>query len=127
MGLSIFLAKLIGLYYIVISLVAIFRKEQFKNVIRNICLSEGLLAYAGLVGIIVGIAILIAHPIFEPSWRGLITVIGILTLIKGVLNFAFTTEVQKLSTVDWFNKFYYFCVFIMALLGGYFTYIGFTH
>ena len=126
MGLSLFLAKLIGLYMLAVALIALLRKDNFLNVMKNIVYSEGLLAFAGTLNLLFGLAILIGHPFWEFKWPIVITLLGVLSVIQGILRVGFTTEIQKKFTVDKFERSYWFMCVVLIILGGFLTYIGFN-
>lgn len=128
MGLSLFLAKLIGLYVLIISLLMIGRKKEFETAIRAMLASEGLLAFSGVMNIILGLAIAIGHPIWEFSWRGLITLVGYLSLFKGCMRLAFPVQSEVLvNKMLKENRGYWGMVVLCFILGIYLTYHGFVH
>lgn len=125
MELSLFLAKLIGLYFLAVALIALVRREQFLSTMKSMLSSTGLIAFSGFISLIAGIAILIGHPIWEVSWRGLITLIGVLAVIQGFARAGFTSLVQ--SKLSKFENAYWYIVVVLIILGGYLTYSGFIN
>jgi uncharacterized membrane protein HdeD (DUF308 family) len=125
MELSLFLAKLIGLYFLAVALIALVRREQFLSAMKSMLSSTGLIAFSGFISLIAGIAILIGHPIWEVSWRGLITLIGVLAVIQGFARAGFTSLVQ--SKLSKFENAYWYIVVVLIILGGYLTYSGFIN
>ena len=128
MALSIFLAKLLGLYMLIVGLIALARREQFqRSVINSMLSSEGLLAYSGAINIVLGLAILIGHPVWELNWHGLITLIGLLILVQGILRMGFTTEIQRWWSHKKMQNGYWVIFGVVTLVGAYLTYVGFSH
>jgi hypothetical protein len=124
MELSIFLAKLIGIYLLFVSAELILRKKELEKSIKDFSSSKGLLALSGSIALLFGLAIVIAHPIFTPDWQGLITLIGCLLIIRGALRASFPTHVQK--TVGPFFKRWYFLILTLSLtVGTFLTLCGF--
>lgn len=128
MGLSLFLAKLIGLYLLIVAAIMFLRRKEFEVAIKDIMASEGLLVFTGIINIILGLAIAIGHPIWELSWRGLITLLGYLSLVKGVGRLAFPVEVEDLTKRLLARKSwgYWAIVGVMVLIGAFLTYHGFV-
>jgi hypothetical protein len=123
MEVSLFLAKLLGIYLLIIAVVAIANKRQVMIFIKDILSSPGLLAVLGIFNILLGLAIVIIHPIWEWNWRGLITLFGYLSIIKGIVRFGFPNLCRlDLKT---FEKGYWIIWPLLLILGVYLTYAGF--
>lgn len=124
--LSSFLAKLIGLYLLIIAVIWLVRRKQFEKSAKEILASGGLLALSASFSLLFGLFIAIDHPIWEWSWRGLITVLGYLSILKGVVRLVFA---DKIKMIPGFIVFHYRWVFIIILvaLGLFLTYHGFVH
>ncbi len=70
MELSIFLARFMGLYMLIMAAIWVLRKEQFAQCIRDIVLSKSGFALSGAIHVMVGLAIAISHPIWTLNWQG---------------------------------------------------------
>ena len=126
MGLSLFLAKLLGLYFLVFAVLFLIRKRQLEAAAKDMISSKGALAVSAEISLIFGLAIVIDHTIWEASWRGLITLIGYLMILKAILRFAFPNVVKKMAA-HCMGKGYWLCLIIMFVLGIYLTYCGFAY
>ncbi len=124
MDLSLFLAKLLGLYLLIVALDLLLRRKELESAVKDFASSKGLLVFSGSISLVLGLAIAIGHPIFELSWRGLITLFGYLLILKGVMRMAFPSHLQK-KIVFLFQKRYWIMFFILIILGIYLTYSGF--
>lgn len=124
MGLSIFLAKLLGIYMLIIAVGWIICKKQLDVSIKGIVSSTDLIAFSGLMNILLGLAIAIGHPIWQFNWIGLITLLGYLMILKGIMRLLFTKTVQK-HMLNIINKGYWIIIAILIVLGGFLTYSGF--
>lgn len=124
MELSLFLAKLLGIYMLVIAAIWLFCKRSLEVTRREILSSQGLLALAGVFSLLSGLAIVIGHPVWEASWRGVITFIGVLAIFKGVMRLGFPNTVHILVTSA-FEKGYWAIFTLLVVLGIYLTYHGF--
>ena len=124
MELSIFLAKFLGLYMLIVAVIWSLRKEHLKSLTKEIISSKVLMVYSGLLSLLFGLAIVLAHPIWEMNWRGVITLLGYIAIFKGSMRIAFTSHVQK-RALKLIQSSYLTLFFIVALLGIYLTYHGF--
>lgn len=125
MELSIFLAKLIGLYMLIVALIMLFRKERFDFVLKDIFSSPGLIAFSGALALISGLAIAIGHPVWDLSWRLGITLIGYLAILQGIARLAFPEAVSKVSRIVTDVRYHWFVFLFVFAVGVFFTYNGF--
>jgi len=125
MELSIFLAKLLGLYMLIMAADLLIRRRELEGAVKDFASSKGLLVFSGSISLLLGLAIVIAHPIWESSWRGLITLLGYLILFRGIMRVAFPSRIQK-KIVSVFHKRYWIIFTILLVLGLYLTYSGFS-
>ena len=124
MGLSIFLAKLLGIYMLIVAAAWIVCKKQVDLSIKEIIDSKGLIAFSGLMNILLGLAIAIGHPLWELSWVGLITLLGYIMIIKGIMRLIFWEKAQKYM-LKVISKGYWPIIVMLIVLGGFLTYSGF--
>jgi hypothetical protein len=125
MELSIYLAKLLGIYFLIVAFEMMLRREEFEKTTRNFASSTGLLFFSGSVSLILGLAIVIGHPVYEMGFQGLITILGYVMILRGVWRMTFPSHVQK-KLVTCFHKGYRGILFVLLVLGAYLTYSGFT-
>jgi uncharacterized membrane protein HdeD (DUF308 family) len=125
MELSIFLAKLLGLYFVIVAADLLVRKNAFESTVRDFAHSKGLLVLSGSMSLMFGLFIAIAHPVFETSWRGLITLIGYLSIFRGIARIAFPGHIQR-HLPTFCRKNYGWIVLVVGLVGLYLAYTGFN-
>ena len=123
MILSIFLAKLLGIYFLIIAAMWLFHKKEFEGNIKAMGASQALIAFSGVVSLVVGLAIVIAHPTWELDWTSLITLIGYIAILQGFLRIAFTKHVQ--NTFIKIIPYGHWLAGLLLIVGGYLTYHGF--
>ncbi|RDI43422.1 DUF2065 family protein [Aquicella lusitana] len=128
MDVSIFLAKALGIYLVIIGIAMFINASRFKTMVDDIADNPALLFLTGILALIVGILLVISHNIWQMDWRVVITVIAWLSLIKGVVRVLF-----PLTATEWSAKFiqnnsaYYISAFITLLLGIFLSYFGFAY
>lgn len=124
MALSLFLGKLLGLYMLIAGVLMLSRKSQIKPALAELISSKPLLLFSAFFDLLAGLAILIGHPVWEFDWRGLITLLGLLLLVRGVIRLAFLSNVQKFASV-FVQKAYWIAAIVWTVLGLILTYNGF--
>jgi len=124
MEMSVFLAKWIGLYSLIIAALWMVRREQFEVMVKEILSNKGVVGLLGIMDLLFGLAIILIHPYWELNWRGLITLIGLLCIVRGIIRFACPSCIEHLAT-SLLTKSWLF-IGILIIIGLYLTYFGFT-
>lgn len=125
MDISVFLAKLIGLYFIIVALLCAWRKRQIETTAKELVSSKSALAVSAEISLLFGLVIAIDHSIWEWSWQGLITLLGYLMILRGILRFAFPAKVKKMAD-HMMGKGFWLTILVTLIIGVYLTYCGFT-
>ena len=126
MELSLFLAKLFGLYFLIIGFLWALRGDVMSEIVKEFLANRSLVFLSGLLALTVGIAMVISHSVWEANWRGVITLFGYLSLIKGIVRTGFPGLPERVAmsllegnrTKAWIG--------IMILIGAYLTWAGFS-
>ena len=84
MDLSIFLAKLFGLYFLIAGGVVMLRQKSFMPIVMDFFATKPLIMLVGALELVAGLALVIAMPNITPDWRGVITLIGYTIIAEGV-------------------------------------------
>ena len=126
MELSIFLAKLFGIYLLVVGALFALRGKVIVEVVEEMLASRPMLLLSGFIALIIGIAMVISHSVWEPNWRVLITLIGYLSFIKGVTRIGFPELPKKAVGFARNRLVFQFWIGFIVLLGAYLTWLGFT-
>ncbi|MBS0629345.1 MAG: hypothetical protein JSS30_03865 [Verrucomicrobia bacterium] len=124
MAVSLFLAKLIGVYLLVATADMLLRKEKFEDALTDYASSKGLLLFSGSLSLVFGLAIIFGHPVYKFNWRIVITLIGYLLVIRGIARVAAPIFIQK-RIVKWFIQGYWIICGVLLVLGFFLTYHGF--
>ncbi len=121
MELSIFLAKVLGLYLVIVPLAVLVNRKRLPRLVEEFSTNIGLNILASIFALVLGLLLVVSHNIWTADWRVIITILGWLTLAKGVVRLFFLEQVQKLSRISlkpWF-------LVLFVLVGLYLSYIGF--
>ncbi len=126
MELSIYLAQLFGLYFLIAGVIVMARQKSFMHIMTDMLGSRGLLTIVALCQLFAAIALVLAHPIFEITWQGLITAIGVWIGVEALfyLTMPYTRLVKLVKlfgTPTWFTS----GGLLSILMGAYLTGKGF--
>ena len=86
---SLFLAKVIGLSCFIFGISLLLAKTAYQAAAKDYINHSGLQLLGGTISLILGVLIIVSHNIWQFDWRVLITIIGWLILIKGIIWYDF--------------------------------------
>ena len=124
---TIFLARLIGLFAILLSLSELVHKQAMVETANALVRDRPLVLLLSMIGLLAGLAMVLAHNV----WSGgalpvVVTLFGWILLIRGALLLFLPPEtVAGLLDFFRFAQLFYFYVGIMLVFGLYLTYAGF--
>lgn len=126
MEVSKFLAKVLGLYLLIISLAMFLKMHTFSVYINELIQNTPLLFVSGFFTLILGLLMVVAHNIWQWDWRLLVTIIAWLTLLKGI-SIIFYPQAIDITTVVFLQNIEvaYFSAAFDFVLGAVLTYFGF--
>lgn len=128
MDVSKFLSKVMGIYFIIISTAMFTNMQQFSNSINSLINDAPLMFVTGFFTLILGILIVVSHNIWQWNWRVIITILGWITLLKGV-SIIFCPQLIDKTTVLFLQNMNvaYIAAGIDFALGVLLSYFGFRH
>lgn len=98
---SKYLARLMGPVLLLIALGMVIgllhEGESYSNLMREFIGSRALIFMTGVLALVAGIAIVNAHNLWVPDWRVIVTVLGWLLVVRGVINVLFPVWAQSLG------------------------------
>ena len=126
MEISIYLAKVFGLYFLVVGIAGFLNAEKFRSLIIDFSKRSDSLFLSGFIGLVLGILLITSHNIWSSDWRVLITILGWMTFLKGAFLLVFPEGMLRFSKRCLECKMSYNLSFLLTiLLGGCFCYLGF--
>lgn len=125
MELSIFLAKLLGLYLLIASVAILINHKPFNKLLNEYVKNLPAVFFQSVFALLFGLALVISHNVWTGDWRVIVTVIGWLALLKGVAHL-FMPQAAIKKGVDFYHATSPVIFIVTALLGLYLTYVGFT-
>ena len=118
MELSYFLAQLMGFSLAIFAVVGLIRPRIVSDAVRKFDTSPLTALLFGFGGIVVGLAIILTHNIWEYSWRGAITVVGWASLIKGITYMLAPNVLLKIGNSVYRNDLNIRVVLLIAFVAG---------
>ena len=94
---SLFIAKLIGPVLVVAGLTAAFNTQLLREVGREFRASPALLFIAGFIALLAGLAVVNTHNIWVADWPVIITFIGWVALVAGVVRIGFPAIAKSMG------------------------------
>lgn len=82
---SIFIARLLGPMFVVVGVAILLHRQRFQTILQEFVHSATWLYFAGFIGLLAGLALLLTHNIWVLDWRVLITLIGWITLVRALI------------------------------------------
>lgn len=123
---SIFLAKLIGFYLVIVLTALLVNYSRFKHILIKTA-KPTTTAFLGMFSLIFGLVIVLLHNIWVWDWRVLITLIGWLSILRGIIRLFFPDWSKKMVVKFAKNKNYmmamsvvFIAIGIFLLFHGYF-------
>ena len=125
MELSIFLAKVLGLYLVIVPLAVLVNRKHLSRLVEEFSTNLGLNILASIFALVLGLLLVVSHNVWTADWRVIITILGWLTLAKGVVRLFFLKQVQKLSRIS-LKPWWAVVLVLFLLVGLYLSYVGFS-
>jgi hypothetical protein len=94
---SRFLAQLIGPTFLVIGLGMLGNRHGYRAMAHEFLQSRALIYLAGLLALVPGLAIVLAHNVWVLDWRLIITIFGWLAVTGGVARVLFPQKVMAIG------------------------------
>ena len=127
MELSIFLAKVFGLYLIIISIAVWSRRKNLGELAVSFAQDKVSIYISGVIFLLLGLALVIGHNVWDTAWQGTISVLGWMTLVKAGIRLFFTDKVGSIAQKTVGSKWYWFVIAISLAVGIWLTSVGFSY
>lgn len=85
MGNAVFIARLLGPFLTVVGLGILFNLKSYDKVLEDFTNNSALMYLGGLMSLVVGVLILLYSNVWTLGWEVIITIVGWMSLLKGIL------------------------------------------
>ncbi|MBT4722711.1 hypothetical protein HN958_02000 [Candidatus Falkowbacteria bacterium] len=125
MFVSLYLAKIFGLLFIIFAIGIILNVKHYRKVTRNLIKDEESLFVVGFISTLIGLLLVNYHNYWGFDWYVLITIFGWMSLLKGLFMIIFPKQFYK--QLKWFTNEKYIlpASIVMMIVGFYLVYISF--
>ena len=125
MGLSNFLANIWGLSFIIVALSLLIYQKNIKRLFE-LAKNEINLFFCGVCSSVVGITMILAHNLWVSDWRVIVTLLGWISLARGIMLLFLPEMVINLHKKMEDNRWLSPALVVTVLLGCILIYFGFT-
>lgn len=123
---SIILARILGGYLIIAALASIIKRQEMVAAINEGSRDTLSRYYGAAFTTLLGLTLVTLHTVWAPNFQGVITLIGWLTLIKGIALFVAYPKYMNLSRkLASSNGFVVACI-VFGIVGVWLTWISFS-
>ncbi|MDX9702911.1 MAG: hypothetical protein RBU23_07690 [Candidatus Auribacterota bacterium] len=104
MGTPVFIAKILGPCFVVVSLGMLLNRSFFQKVMEDYCKNYALIFFTGMASLAFGLVIVCMHNVWVADWTVLITIFGWSGLIKGIWIVVFPNTICTFMGIYQQNK-----------------------
>ena len=127
MNLSVFVAQVAAIVYLSVGVGMFLDRKYYAKFFENMFKDTTAMYIGGFMALIAGFTLVTFHNDWVKSWEVLVTILGWLALVKGVMLLAFPSTILDM-TKSWFNNknlgTYAVVVIFLGLVFGYFGFVA---
>jgi len=116
--LEVFIAKLFGLYLIIAGVLVLTKKQSLMPAVMDIAKNRALTIVLGALDLAAGLAIVIAYPEVSTSPIGLISLIGYMMVVEGIVYLSLPMKSIQKMVRSFGNRQWFMSGGIVAVLAG---------
>ena len=124
--LSIFLAQVIGLYLLFVSVAMLVYQSRFKKTMSEILSNHSLITLSGMMSFVVGLLIVVSHNVWISQWPVVVTIVGWVILLQALLRIFFPEAFVNMMKDLMAKSGYLLMSWIWLLVGIYLVWAGFS-
>jgi uncharacterized membrane protein len=121
---TLFVAQILAVCYLSIGIGFLVSKDYYKKEVIKLPESPGFILLSGYLAIIFGMAILYVQSVWNSEWTTLITIVGWVASVKGILLIVFPRHMTKYRVL-FQTKYYNWVGITIIALGLVLGYFGF--
>ena len=122
---SLIIARILGVIYFSFGVGLLLNSNYYKEIMQKLLDNAGYMLLAGFFAVVVGFLIIENHDIWTDAWTSIISIIGWIALIKGILILAFPRSFGIFKPMLTGKAMHYVLTPFVLLFGLFFLYYGF--
>jgi hypothetical protein len=123
---AVIVARLAGPFFVVAALGMLFNRAAYAELVAQFVASRPLIFLSGALALVSGLAVLNAHRAWSADWQVLVTVLGWLMVIGGVIRIVLPQLTARVATAVYSGPAAVFVGAMLALVFGfYFSFQGY--
>lgn len=116
--LEVFIAKLFGLYLIIMGVLVLTKKKSVMPAVMDLVKNRALTIVLGTLSLVAGLAIVLAFQEVSTSPAGLISLIGYMMVVEGIIYLTLPVKSVQKMVRSFGNKQWFMVSGIVAVLAG---------
>lgn len=100
---ELFFAKLFGLYFVIVGAIILVRRKAIMPAVQDLAQNRALMLVMAVIEIAAGLALVVAYPTVSTTLTGVISLVGYMMLVEGVLYLAAPARVVR-KFIAYFNR-----------------------
>ena len=96
---SIFFARLLGLYLVIVATGILFNLKTYQRMMEDFCKNVALVYLGGVLALFFGLIVVLLHNVWVANWTVIITIFGWLGIIKGAWLIVLPNTVARFTEV----------------------------
>lgn len=125
MDTALLVAKLVGPIYLLVFLTVLTQPKFLPDMCKDFGKSPSAMYMGSLMALIIGLLIVNYHNVWVKDWTVLVTIIGWLALLKGVVIMLAPKHMEKIMEKSCSPDMRWVVLALTLVLGGFFTYMGY--
>lgn len=122
---SRFIAKVLGLYGLALVLIVVAGGSAMKSRMLESIKDPAFVLLSKILAIMIGLAMVVKHNVWDGTWRVVITAVGYLFILKGILLLCWPEGLVALSREILQGAGMPFYMLLSAVFYGWMTWVGF--
>ncbi|MBP7741286.1 MAG: hypothetical protein KA104_01170 [Candidatus Pacebacteria bacterium] len=116
--LEVFIAKLFGLYLIIMGVLVLTKKKSVMPAVMDLVKNRALTIVLGTLSLVAGLAVVLAFQDVSMTPTGLISLIGYMMVVEGIIYLALPVKSVQKMVRSFGNKQWFMVSGIVAVLAG---------
>ncbi|OGC81848.1 MAG: hypothetical protein A2V81_03340 [Candidatus Abawacabacteria bacterium RBG_16_42_10] len=120
-----FLAQVLGPAFVIVALGVFMNRQVIRHMMDRLTEDNPVIWFSGFVRVLLGLLIVVTHNVWVWNWQVLITLIGWIALIKGVVLLWWPAQIVKMKKTMMNDNMLMFAGLVALIIGAVLSYYGY--